>query len=384
MSMPNKAVLLLVSMLACLPVYGGGYRTSVGTGADEIPVVVVYGTPHEMGRAQGQLLRDELAQCLERFVGAAVASGVELLQPPNLDRAWGVVAPHTDPRFVEELEGLAVGAGVPLEMLRRMHMIPVVAEYACSGVAVWGSMTKDGHLYQLRNLDYKTEVGLQDYPVIVVYVPDKGLPHVNVTFAGVIGANTGINSEGIVLGEKGEAPPEDSPFDIDGTHFFSMFRTVLYDAHSLKEAIGIMRDTRRIKKYYWYVGDGQIPAAVKIRAYAPNMLIWGGGDSKDELVPNIVPDAVYNTMENDKAFETLTRHKGAFDSQRMIALSREVASKDGSLLNVVYDATQLKLWVAYAEKDEMASSRTYVPVDAKPLFDKTRVPEGAVVVKGDV
>ena len=85
-------------------------------------------------------------------------------------------------------------------------MIPVVSDYACSGVAVWVNSTEDGHLYQIRNLELTTNAGLQDNPVIVVYLPDEGHAHVLPTFSGYIGAHAGMNAHGIALSEKGASP----------------------------------------------------------------------------------------------------------------------------------------------------------------------------------
>src|SRR5690606_27505531 len=39
-----------------------GYLTSVGSGETQIPVVVVRGTPYEMGRRQGELIREGATQ----------------------------------------------------------------------------------------------------------------------------------------------------------------------------------------------------------------------------------------------------------------------------------------------------------------------------------
>ena len=50
-----------------------GYRTSLGTGDDVLPVVVVSGTPYEMGRAAGQLLRPESTALITGFLGRAQA-----------------------------------------------------------------------------------------------------------------------------------------------------------------------------------------------------------------------------------------------------------------------------------------------------------------------
>ena len=47
----------------------------------------------------------------------------------------------------------------------------------------------------------------------------------------------------------------------------------------------------------------------------------------------------------------------------MIELSRAVANDGGNLLNVVYDATTLEMWIAYANGPEDASKQSYVHIN---------------------
>ncbi len=353
-----------------------GYRTSVGNADDAIAVVVVKGTPYEMGYAVGELMKEEILDCMNGFLGLARASGEAGSSNEALDAAWGAIAPYTDDRFKEELRGLADGSGMPLEELRRAHMIPVASDYSCSGVAVWGKATKDGDLYQIRNLDYTMEAGLQNHPTIVIYLPDNGIPHANVTFAGYIGSNTGINAEGIVLSEKGASPKSDRPFDLNGAHFSTYFRDVLYDAHSLDEAIRIITQAKRIKKYRFYVGDGKNKKAVKMKAYAPDLTVWADNDPGDEVAPNVLEAAIYYTMDDDVTFAHLTTYYGRHDARSMIELSKKVATRNGNLLNVVYDASKLEFWVAYAQGPMGASTRPYIHVNLKDYL--TYDPTGSV------
>ncbi|MBN2307536.1 MAG: hypothetical protein JXR94_01110, partial [Candidatus Hydrogenedentes bacterium] len=164
-----SCLLLTVAMIG--PAAAEGYRTSVGDGADEIAVVVVKGSPYEMGRSLGELVKDDAKALLTSFATLASALSDEYTDQA-LDAAWDAVSPYTNQRFKDELRGFAEGAGIDEATVRRVHMIPVVSSYACSGVAAWGPATKDGHLYQIRNLDYTMGGGLQDYPLVVVYLPD--------------------------------------------------------------------------------------------------------------------------------------------------------------------------------------------------------------------
>ncbi len=384
---PCLAALVLCAYAGCA---GPGvcYKTVVGEGPDAIPVYVVSGSAQQMGEALGRMMGKDAERCLRRWLDAARKEDPQHYSDKQLDKAWTSIAPHTDARFKDELEGLAEGAGIDEDFVRRAHMIPVVSDYACSGVAVWGRATREGRLLQLRNLDFTVGAGLEDHPAIVVYRPTDGQSHVSVTVAGYVGSNTGMNAAGVVLGEKGESPKQDRPFDLDGTHFATLFRRVLYDAKDLSQALTMIREARLIKRYYFYVSGphqgGQ--AGRKIKVTSPDKVrlhVWSDNDPADELAPKVIPQAVYYTMNNTLAHQHLTANWGLYDARKMIDLSRQLASRKGNLLNVIYDPAAKVIWVAYAEGDEHAFRRPYVRVPLAPFFDREKVPPGAVLLDGE-
>ena len=347
-----------------------GYLQTVGTGQDEITVAVVRGTPYEMGQALGQLLKEEINTTMTGFLNYGQQGDPDRFNNDNLDAAWTAVSPYIHSRFKDELKGLADGSGLSLEMLRRAHMIPVLGDYACSGVIVWGDASANGHLYQIRNLDFTMRGHLQDAPTIVIYLPDEGIAHAVPTFAGYIGAHAGMNDRGIALSEKGASPGKDYPFDMDGTHFFTLFRDLLYEADDLNEVLEMIETTKLIKRYRFWVGDGkeETMGGAKILVSSPDevkLTIWKNNDPSDEVAPNLVTNTIYYTMKNDIAYNHLKENRGSYDADKMIELSRAVADDDGNLINVVYDATSLEMWVAFAEDLQVASERPYVHIKLK-------------------
>jgi len=346
-----------------------GYRTVIGTGADEIPVVVVSGTPYEMGYQYGLLMASEVSACMSGYLSYYQTGDPVRFSDANLDAAWAAVERYVPTRFVEEMEGLADGAGISYDSVRRAHCVALVENFACSGVALWGAASANGHLYQIRNLDYTTDAGLQNYPAIVVYIPDGGIAHANVGFAGYIGSCAGLNIRGIALTEMGDSPGFDYPFDLDGIPYTVMFRNILQDASSLNDALDIITSAQRIKKYHYVIGSGDEAAGVKIKAWAPDheLDIWHDNDPTDELYPNVLPDVVYETMNNPAAWSHLNTYApyGSYDADRMIELSKQVATS-GNLMDVVYDATARQMWIAYAEGSQSAYQREYVHFD---LYD---------------
>ena len=212
------------------------------------------------------LMKDEMA----RLVPAAVAGFKAELKIDDsvLDHAWAATAAHTDARLLQQLVGLAEGSGIDVRLLQHVHCLPLLMPYSCSSIAAWGNATADGHLYQTRNLDWSLRAGAHEFPVVVVYVPDTGRPHVTPSFAGFIGAHCGMNASGIVLSEIGDASAKEMPYDIHAPHFTAWFRTMLYDSQTLSGTLATFGKVPPTKRYHFVFGDGLTERrSVKVRAH---------------------------------------------------------------------------------------------------------------------
>ena len=341
-------------------------------GDDRIEVVVVSGTPHEMGFELGKHLKEKALETVKRMLGAAQMEDSVHLSVKKLLQAWKTNEPFMDKRFLEEMDGFAEGSGIDVNLLKAAHTLPMVSPYSCSGVDAWGKATSNEHLYQIRNLDYAINAGLQTYPVVVIYKPTKGVAHANVAFSGMMSSHTGINAQSIVLGEIGESPASQAPYDLHGKHFTIMFREILYDAKKLSDAEHIIENSPLMKRYYFFVGDGKLKehAAVKYLISTPDPVHlhkWSDNDPTDTLVPKVYNNIVYKTMKNDVAVKLLDEFNGHIGSKEMIQLSQAVAVPK-NLVDVVYDATALEMWVAFATSTQPASARQYIHLDLKKYF----------------
>jgi isopenicillin-N N-acyltransferase-like protein len=345
---------------------GSGHRISVGEGDAKFPLIVVRGTPYEMGYHLGKQFGTEM----QTFVPAALSGIMAELKTDqaSLIEVWARSVAYGDDRVEQELAGLSDGSGIPLSTLQAIHAIPLLMPYSCSSIAAWGDATVDGHLYQTRNLDWSMEVGAHNFPMIVLYLPNDGLPHIVPSFAGMIGAHTGMNTKGIVLSEMGDASAKEAPYFIHAPHFTVLFRTMLYDGDSLTQALSIFESYPHTKRYHYVFGDGQTETrAVKVRAHMPEpagkrVQVWKDNDPADEFAPNVLSCVVYND-EGRGAFPTLKQERGKLDGEKLIALANKIPIKGGNVENVVYDATALRLWVSYAKGSQEAYQRPYTYID---------------------
>ena len=115
-----------------------GYLSTIGEGEDQIMVAVVNGTPLRDGEGFGGIIKRRDSSYLNSVFDFRADHDPDRFNNENLDAAWTAVSPYIHTRFEDELKGLAEGSGLSFEMLRRAHMIPVLGDYACSGVIVWG------------------------------------------------------------------------------------------------------------------------------------------------------------------------------------------------------------------------------------------------------
>jgi isopenicillin-N N-acyltransferase like protein len=358
---------------------GAGYRLWVENGAARVPLIVVGGTPYQMGWHIGQLLRSEINQ----FAPAAAIAfkGRLQLDDAHLRRVWSTTTAYTDDRFEQELLGLADGSGVAVEILQQLHCLPLLMPYSCSSIAAWGEATADGHLYQTRNLDWDLAAGAHEFPAIVLYLPTRGHAHVLPTFAGVIGANCGLSGAGLALSEMGDSPRSEMPYGLHAPHFTTWFRTLLYDADSLTDALEMFQGIPHTKRYHFVFGDGRTDRrAVKIRAHQPEasgdqIRIWRDNDPGDELAPRVLAEVVYQD-EGRGAFPTLEAEHGRLDASRLMGLCNQIPIKGGNVLNVVFDATKLRVWASYAGGGTEAYQRPYVFVHLMALDgDRDGIPD---------
>lgn len=99
------------------------------TWAGDLPVLHLRGTPYEMGYQHGSLLRREVRSSVKNILAFAdhrlgVPGVGRFFVRRRLDRAWRRMKPRVPEKYLDEMEGLADGAEIPLANLERIHALP--------------------------------------------------------------------------------------------------------------------------------------------------------------------------------------------------------------------------------------------------------------------
>jgi predicted choloylglycine hydrolase len=341
--------LLAVSVRAeTLARYGDGWLETV----DGCLVLHVKGSPHDMGLQHGKLLRDHVRENV-RFIlqekGNATLvklGGLEITPANVLESVVELQRPHVPKKYWQEMQGVAQGAGVPLEQIEAANFIPEL--FHCSGFAVMNAATADGTFYHGRVLDYGVDLRLQQHAVLIVQEPTGGIPFVNVGYAGFIGSVTGMNAQHVSIGEMGGG----GQGQWNGTPMALLVREVLEAANDLDAGVEVFRSHKRTCEYYYVLADGNTNRAVGLAATPRELQVVHTGEAVPQL-PTPVKDAVLlsaGTRYPELVRRVQAQH-GRLDAQAAIRLMDRPVAMSHNLHNALFEPKSTRFWVANADKE---------------------------------
>lgn len=89
------------------------------------------------------------------------------------------------------------------EIVKMIKHFINVNKIHCSFFATWGSRTKGGKLYTMRNLDWNANTGINKNKIVFVWKIKDEIPHVTLGFPVMLGALTGMSKAGLTVHEAG-------------------------------------------------------------------------------------------------------------------------------------------------------------------------------------
>ncbi len=329
-------------------------------------VLLLAGTPYEMGYQQGYLLKTEIRELMNTVLTVAQAAGSEKFSG-GIENAWQRTDKFIPPRYLEEMQGLADGAGVPLEQVQLTNVFPEL--FHCSGFALFGKATKNGRLLHGRILDYMTEAGLQNYAVLTIAKPKDCHAFVTVGYAGFLGSVTGMNDQQVAIGEMGGR----GEGKWDGMPMTFLVRHALEKADTLQQALDIFQNTPRTCEYYYVISDGKNHDARGLACTPENMETISPGQSHP-LLPHGMADTVL--MSAGDRYEHLAKRVkeqyGKIDLEAALDLMNRPIAMESCLHRVLFSPSELRLWVADAapatSERYAACYQPYYHYDVKKLL----------------
>jgi hypothetical protein len=319
-------------------------------------LLMVQGTPEEMGAAHGRLLAEPVRRLVQRvvyLVGAAdsVRSGRWFFD--QMAEIECRTTPYISPRFFRECDALARAAGVSQRDARYANLFP--ERFHCSGVAVRGKATKDGRVLHARVLDYMRDIDLQDYAAVVVFMPDRGYRWMSLGYAGFLGSVTAMNEKGLALGEMGGG----GQGRWDGTPMSLLVRQIMEQAATVDEAVAIFRAARRTCEYYYVLSDRSRTMAA-LCSTADEVTVLGPGQ-QDPRLPFVPGDTVLVSggARAQALSGRLQQFYGRIDVPALIEIIKRPVAMQSNLHDAIFSPETLEMWFADAGRHTPACDEPY-------------------------
>lgn len=344
---------------------GKGYLETV----DGYPVLHLKGTPEEMGRQHGRLLKKDITENVNFLLSSRADDAVQVgdITIPRLALAGlvnKVFADKIPPAYMREMQAMAEAAELPVPRVTAANLIPEA--FHCSGFALLKKATAGGKLLHGRVLDYAIDQQIQDHAVLVIQEPDGKIPFVNVGYAGFVGSVTGMNAEQISIGQMGGG----GVGQWNGVPMSFLIRMALEDARTLDQAVAVFRDNRRTCEYFYVIADGRADSAVGMRAVPEQLDVVTPGQAH-RLLPTPVDDTII--LSAGQRYQDLVSRiregLGKFTPESAIRLMDAPVAMSSNLHNALMIPADGVVYVANAARDgSPAYKQKYYRFDMRQLM----------------
>ncbi|MEV6756248.1 C45 family peptidase [Streptomyces sp. NPDC051214] len=222
-----------------------------------LPLIEISGTPAGRGRQYGEAVRPQLHAALAYYEEAfGQSSGLTWDQVTARATRWLEPVRDYAPHLLEEMRGIAEGAGVTLpdilalnargEVIYDRSFAAMQAKETaadeepadgCTSFAVYGEASGDGHVWAGQNWDWRA--GVADTVVMLRVVQPPHPTLIMQVEAGQIGRQ-GANSAGIALNANGLGGRFSDAIGLPQT----VVRRSVLDQHTITDALDVLCRTR--------------------------------------------------------------------------------------------------------------------------------------------
>jgi hypothetical protein len=334
-------------------------------------VVLLHGTPEQIGRAHGELLKEEAQRCIDSVLytfGTAQTIRTGRWFKQDLADAYARLSPHIPEDHNVETRALAKSLDLDPKLVETLNVFPEL--FHCSGFALFGKATVDGKLYHGRVLDYMTTIGLQDSATTFIVAVDGKIPFANVGYGGFIGSVSGMNAKAISLGEMGGR----GEGKWDGAPMATLMRRALEECSTLDQVMSLWKNSPRTCEYYYVFADGNTNRAVGVAATPESIEFAQAGQSHERLGEGIEDAVVLSAGDRlTKLRERVKERYGKIDEEGGQWLMCRPVAMQSNLHNVLFVPADGVLYVANADHQHPAAERPYAKLDLRALLSEMPV-----------
>jgi predicted choloylglycine hydrolase len=198
------------------------------------------------------------------------------------------------------------------------HALQDLALVGCSSFAAWGNKSEDGSLILGRNFDFYAGDDFAKDKIVAFVNPKQGYPFMMVTWAGMIGACSGMNNEGLTItinAGKSKIPL------IAKTPISILTREILQYAATIDEAIAIAKKRQVFVSESIMIGSANDKKAILIEVSPNNFGVFDVPNSNELICSNHFQSE--NLKNNDRNKYQITNSHSKYRYDKMVELFNE-------------------------------------------------------------
>jgi isopenicillin-N N-acyltransferase like protein len=225
---------------------------------NDLPVLIVSGTPEEIGEQKAALTGDAVKKLIGYPKMMLEKWSREDRLPKYLERSKAIAA-QLPQDHRDELRAFSKQLGVDQEMGLLGNMLADIyrGSFSCSSLIVEPEKSATKEMLFGRNLDFYTLGILDKYSLVTVHRPKGKHAFASVGFPGLFGCLSGMNDAGLSLAvhEAFFARDGAAMFNPKGMPYTFCFRRILEECSTVEEAEKLLRSTERTTLFSLAVCD---------------------------------------------------------------------------------------------------------------------------------
>jgi hypothetical protein len=374
---PSLPLLCAGAILLCQPARAaepsnfkeGSYGRAQLKYVNGLPVMILEGTPEEIGEQQGALIGEPM----EHLVSLAKPFLKVLGYNKGLKRLAAVgnsMVPQFPADYRVELEALVKKAAIDRDMIVVGNTFSDITKSGgCSTLIVEAERSMTGQPLFGRNLDYPTLNILHRYSLVVVVRPKDKHAFVSVGFPGLIGVLSGMNDAGLAVATLEVYSSKDkSPiFNHKGVPYALCYRRILEECTTVDEAVKLLRALPRTTMNNLALCDKKGGAVIE---FTPDTLVVRRPEK------GLCPCTNHFRTERLSTGIQCRRYDALVKSQNLAKIDHTALAKlldaanqgPATLQTMIFEPATLKLHLAIGECP--SSALPLKELELAPFFDR--------------
>jgi len=343
-----------------------------------LPVLVVSGSPEELGKAAGLLALAPAQRVIDYPRDLLKFHRVEAVYDLFVQSGEGM-AKQFPAAYQQEMEALVSASKVErTKVVVGNTFFDLKKVFACSALLLEAERSSTGGPLLGRNLDYPSMGYIHEYTLVTIYRPAGKHAFASIGFPGLLGCLSGMNDAGLALGvlEVFDVKDGEKGFDPKGVPYALCLRKVLEECTTIAQAKKCLEEQRRTTTINVVIADRQgvatlevTPGRVELRGAEQGTCSCTNHYCTAALRP-AEPVNVNETFERFASLDKVRPGKARLSPDDVRRQLDAVCLGELTMQTMVFEPATLRLHLAFGKLP--ASQGELCTLDLRPLFGKMK------------